>query len=341
MRKGRVQVRSWAGREDRRSRIAPTESLLDTELARLREKQARILGVLPWEQKEAAGDGGEEASAPDKLSAVAVIGAVAAAVVLLIGNWYVLQQVDLEGPLVEEVSAGEEQAGPAFPVVTIHSAREVARLFLEAPTEKDRLKWARDLPGLRGRTKNFPDEAVALPVVFEELTPMGKVEATGGFEFNQFAVRMPGGSMRLVCVVWTDDGLRVDWDSFARYSTADWDALLSGGVEEAELRVFIRPVEYYLGDFADDSRWQSFEMVSPDWPQSLYAYAAKGSPTAAVLADMVRSAPHFGRVTVRVKAGTEPERRQVEIAKLLGTCWVQGEDDPEEAYSLRQMMASE
>ena len=71
-------------------------------------------------------------------------------------------------------------------------------------------------------------------------------------------------------------GSKIDFPAYARSGSHFWDDLLNGKVTEApELRVGLRTDNYYLGEFQDDTVWQSLRAASPDIDEHVSLYMRK------------------------------------------------------------------
>lgn len=211
-------------------------------------------------------------------------------------------------------------------------ARQLAEDFAKSGNPTARLKMSRNPEQTSRRMADYAPEALyqrATEVAFMDVVDLGGIMAARSL------AKFDDSQSRLVCVVPTMDGLRVDWDCYARYNTKAWPGLLDGSVKSAELRVFARRSDYYNFDYRDESKWICFEMNSTDHDEILYAYASRGTTTAKLLEAAL---PTVGsgknvQLTVLLSAGGgEPRRKQFTIDRLHAFGWVQPEQDIEENY---------
>jgi hypothetical protein len=207
-------------------------------------------------------------------------------------------------------------------VVSSLNALQVARAFLDAQSEEERLKWTRNPERAKALLGSFPEEIQGYPIAHQSLQRMGVASASGNLFFERFAVTMPDGGRRLICVAKTPEGPLVDYEAFARYGTADWKSLLAGESGE-EIRLVAKPSFYFQHRFADENR-------------SLVGYAPKGTVTEDLLREITSKAPKQ-RVTLRLSPLADShEQKQVVIEKVLASGWVRTDGDVEARWQLRQ-----
>ena len=95
---------------------------------------------------------------------------------------------------------------------------QVARLFTRAQSHEARLKWISD-PDADGwwMERFFADGAGATERVVD-LKPLDVVN-NEAVAYVRFAVSMADGGKRLLCVITTTEGAKVDFRSYARFGT--------------------------------------------------------------------------------------------------------------------------
>lgn len=202
------------------------------------------------------------------------------------------------------------------------------KTFANETDPQRRLVMARDPEVVAGHMVDYPE--AALTGVVKSVQLMGSGRQVAYPPRTAFFAEMDGGGARLLVVVEEEDGLRVDWDVFARYGTASWTAILTG--EAAEVRVFLGADDYYNGAFSDDTAWRAFRLISPDVEQPMYAYAEVGSLRENYLTAIAAVAPRNGhRMVLRVaRRGGTNGRHLFVIERLLAMGWVLGEVELEE-----------
>ncbi|MEM8956042.1 MAG: hypothetical protein AAGD22_17940 [Verrucomicrobiota bacterium] len=219
---------------------------------------------------------------------------------------------------------------------------DVARGFLEAENLEERLRWTR-LPDLVGELIGGGEVAAELgayPIGFRGLRFMTRARA-GSMEYHLFHVIMEeDGGSRLIAVVETSEGRRVDWETFVRYQPVGWDEILSQGTggEVVPVRAFVSASDYYNYEYADGEKWSCYEIISPDIEGRLFGYAARDSEFDESLRHYLEARRGADgralqqRVILKIRGeeeGVGRVNRQVEIADLEQYGWVRDGDDIE------------
>jgi hypothetical protein len=156
------------------------------------------------------------------------------------------------------------------------------------------------------------------------IRPFGS-EPFGDDELYQFTVTYEDGRSRLIHVVPTPEGPKVDWEAFARSGGAGFSELTAPVKVETELRVLARRARYYNYNFADDRRWRAYEIINGDWPEPLTGYVAIGSIADDFLGRMVRPGLDDPPVRLILKVrggGDDGARGQLEILEVVQQGWV-------------------
>lgn len=195
---------------------------------------------------------------------------------------------------------------------------EVARLFTTAKDHRDRLELIANPSEDGDLMETFFLKGFGSREKVSSVTPMGPV-STDKITFERYKVSLEDGGSRLLCVIISGHGAKVDFRSYARYSTESWEDLLSGKSTVAgEVRVFIQPGSAYLQGYSDDLKWCSYIATSPDTPEPLYFYAARDSETATHLAELTAAAP----MRAIRSTGESNRHRQFEITEMIAAGWV-------------------
>ncbi|RYD32583.1 MAG: hypothetical protein EOP87_12575 [Verrucomicrobiaceae bacterium] len=124
----------------------------------------------------------------------------------------------------------------------------------------------------------------------------------------------------------TPQGLKIDWDSWAGWSEMSWEEFRSKKPAESQVfRVVLSPVVYYNFAFADESKWKSYRLISPDGEHSIYGYAEKDS----MLEQRIRLDADTRKVSLMLSLkfpeGATADN-QVEIDGFVAEGWVEGTD---------------
>ena len=218
--------------------------------------------------------------------------------------------------------------------VSALSEEDVARAFLESKSWEDRKRFVRNASLAAQHLKRYPDEVKCFPIAIESMRAMGFASPGQEIRYGRFAVRMRSGGRRFLCVVQTEQGPQVDYDAFARYTTATWEEL-QAGQPASEIRLMARNDSYFNNNFQDETRWICFKLTSPDWPKTAWGYAPRGSITADLLAQLVSTQAQ--RVTLALRSDhSSHARSQFLIERVVINGWVQTPRDPEEALRMRK-----
>jgi hypothetical protein len=201
-------------------------------------------------------------------------------------------------------------------------AEPMAKRFLEASRVDDLLPLVRN-PEESGRR-------------ISEYYSEGNVKAVGMSKFNSLneiirdensymvAVSTREFEEKVLAFVNTPDGLRIDWESWVGWSEMGWDQFMETKPTVPKLfRVNLAKLEYYNMAFADDSKWQSYHLLSPDGIHALYGYSERGS----VISSQLHVPPESTSATYTLmlrfpEGGTS--RDQVIIDQVVAEGWVLG-----------------
>lgn len=204
------------------------------------------------------------------------------------------------------------------------SALEIAQAFTQEEDPEKRLKWCRHPEETKLLLSQFSPEALTeIPV---EVTPMqGIITTSTGLLFHRFVATFANGNQRLIAIVFTKEGLQVDWETYARYGTASWSNILQAQVAEATVRVFIRKVNYYNYRYIDEDIWEAFEISSPDIEVPIYAYSKRKSD----LTRMLSKISDLQRITLTIRLDESiKNHQQCQITDLLALGWALSDDKP-------------
>lgn len=208
----------------------------------------------------------------------------------------------------------------------VAEAEPLARKFLEAKTVDELLPLVRnpDVAGARIRTSH-PDGKVTSPGL-SAFNTKGAVSVRG--RTVSLFVRTKDLDDKEMAFVDSPQGLKIDWESWTAWSELSWEKFLSSKPTTGHVfRVTLSPVDYYNFGFADESKWQSYRLLSPDGENSVYGYTEKGT----VLEQRIRldadtkSAPLM--LSLKFPAGATSDS-QVEIDRFVADGWVEDADSP-------------
>jgi hypothetical protein len=207
---------------------------------------------------------------------------------------------------------------------------EIADAFIKETDPTRRLLYVRNPELIARRLHEFPAQALRestedlleIPIIHDE-----------EFSYARFAARFPNGDMRLLAVVTTPEGPKVDWDCFARSTSAPWEDILNGLASNTEVRVFVEKSNYYNFDFKDQEKWSSYALTSPDLEEVLYAYVLRNSERDHLMTDSIDQTDinrSSTRMTLLLSADlNQAKRRQFQVKQVLGLGWVKPDQSPE------------
>jgi len=170
--------------------------------------------------------------------------------------------------------------------------------------------------------------------------PTGKIAAPGMLEFNANSEISRNGTIRSLKIRTraydekalafgeSQDGPKIDWESWVGWSEMPWEKFLASRPGEAMIfRVYLSPVDYFNFAFSDEAKWQSYRLESPDGAHSIYGYVERGSALSAKLLT-----PSDARATAVMLALKFPEsatsHNQVIIEKFIADGWVLETEEP-------------
>lgn len=234
----------------------------------------------------------------------------------------------------EDRQAGEELASPHKQVIQEDSfnpgnanewkgpvPRQIAESFSKATTHEERLQWVRDGGRVAPLMERFFRDGPGANEKILEIVPMPP-ESNGTLTFQRFLVRLENDKDRLLCVVLTDEGGKVDFECYARHGAAAWSDLLSGKASESsEVRVFVEPGFAYMYEFSDDQKWRSIMATTPDYEDPLYFYVLRNSEVDKKLRE--QTSGNQMRATLAIRSVQNSyEKKQFEVTEMLSPSWV-------------------
>lgn len=212
----------------------------------------------------------------------------------------------------------------------LENAEAVARMFLAETRPETRLQWARNPDEVKSHWLDYPDEARIAPGRIEKV--LGHQD-DGDRAVTAFVVALPAGGIRLLEVVRTPCGPKVDWDAYARYGTATWQDLVAGEATRAVVRVFCEPATERPAPFDDPRQWTCFRLSGPDLPQTLLGFAKVGHVREAMMKQVVLGTPNFRqRFVLEVTRHQGADEPLFEITRCLAVGWIVAETHVEQVW---------
>ena len=221
---------------------------------------------------------------------------------------------------------------------TAKEADQIIDDFLSAETLEKKLASIRFASVMKQSVLDFYAERGSMKENYKSFHVLGETN-TSTASFVRYAVTYPDGKERLLAVVATETGPKIDWPTFCRFDHRLWKPFLtSKETVETSFRIILFKDNYYNYAFSDDKRYQCYRLESPDLAIPIYGYALKGSEDARKLSKLLRiqSSP---KVILRLRrdAGTPPKTRQVLITEFEVARWTRptGEEPPPNAALLQ------
>lgn len=231
-----------------------------------------------------------------------------------------------------ELVIAEDTTDAAKPITEMlarqHEAHRIYQTWLTA-TSKDDISHLIRNPG--EVLPRMPDEA--LPGLAPGQTLPDRGVAWNAFERDGLVFGMLEGElpdhMRFSAYFVTEDGeLRLDWEATTAHGSADFTSLAQREGDASEIRGWVKPSDYYTLAFPE-TKYQCYQLLSPDQTASLWVYAPLGDPAQLLLSGeyeggaILSGTPQPKKFTLRLAAGTEDALpNQWTIVELLHKDWI-------------------
>ncbi|MGC4016613.1 MAG: hypothetical protein QM755_19150 [Luteolibacter sp.] len=281
-----------------------------------------------WEEK-----GGKASSNSDRL----VIGGVALALLAITAGAFLLMRgKPPAAPTVrEETTVASALPGPVEtapkppsstaeevandPKVIMEESERMAKAFLHAKQIQEVLPLIAhpETSGPRLKRK-WPDDRI----VPEGLSVFA---GDGGFSIsgNVLAVNVQTGDFknRVMFFQKTDQGWKIDWESWVDWSGMTWEEFLSKKpVTPTPFRVLVTESSYYNFGFTDEKKWRSVRLQSVDGEHQLDGYIDRDSEIFRQL-NFDTNTPSF-RCMMELSFPEGGHANQVIVGKMVSPSWV-------------------
>lgn len=219
----------------------------------------------------------------------------------------------------ENRNADPMRSAPANPPA--QPPNKVADAFAAATNLKERLKWVRDPERMEPIVHRFYQTGAGDTEDFLRYSPL-PASQRGDNALAQFDALMKDGGHRLIFVVDTTEGPKVDFETYSRHCDTAWEDLFAGRViESGAMRVLLKPDTFFNHQFPDDGTWFSIAGESPDLPDMLHLYAPVTLPR--VRTFLEKAQKQAIRATVRLASRNDSHfYREFEITELIAEDWV-------------------
>lgn len=153
----------------------------------------------------------------------------------------------------------------------------------------------------------------------------GHEAKANGILYSTFVVNHHSEPSRIVYVVQTPAGPKIDIGAFLGWSSEDWANLVSGRATSAAIvRGVATRANYFNYRFTDDQEWGSYALSPLDGGPPIYGYARRGTLTAKALEQLVAGYQGF-LVTVSLEDGErDSPHRQFRISRVIAAGWAIG-----------------
>lgn len=201
------------------------------------------------------------------------------------------------------------------------TAQEFAKKFLACENMEDLAPLIREpervMPLIRKFYEKEPYKAIgALEVDDSQISQVMK-------RFTSFVVVLKDYSSRPIALELTDDGPRVDWESWVSHCETPWETFIEEQIKEPQtVRVTVEKVFYYNFNFRDDSQWACFRLTrSPD-ETVIFGYVPQDSP---FLKELPLNEEDRDVFRLKIAYPSNPvSNNQVIITDFVGEGWVDG-----------------
>ena len=224
------------------------------------------------------------------------------------------------------VEAAVRSAFERDQVAVLAELETLARKFMEADTVEALVPLVRHPALTEARLRGF--------------YPGGKVQAPGLSQFNTGGGLVITGKVATIEVLTRDhearslafadtpQGVRVDWESWVGWSDISWQEFLaSKPVSSHVFRVTLTAVDYYNFGFAEEAKWQSYRLESPDYEHAIFGYAERDSVLNARLRPDAETKSVALMLALKFPPGATSSS-QVVIESQVAAGWVEDESQP-------------
>lgn len=211
-----------------------------------------------------------------------------------------------------------------------HDPVEIVERFLKCNTRQALASICREDDNSQAILSERGDSILEWLENHREWTPSHEAKANGVI-FSTFTVRHLSEPTRIIYVVQTPAGPKVDVGAFLSWSSENWQDLATGHVTRAAiLRAVASRSEYYNYRFSDDKTWSCFRLDSLDGNDPLYGYARRGTNTAKALEMLIEPGRAFPVILSLDEGDRGSSHRQFRISRVLAAGWAMGPEIAEE-----------
>lgn len=205
-------------------------------------------------------------------------------------------------------------------VSVLAEAESVVQKFLSATTTEELRGLVRfpetSMPRIEAWYKSHPLE----PTAFKQVGYGGRVTVKG--TMASLSVQMSDYTLKQIALERTDEGYKVDWESWVSWTEMNWDDLFTKRPTKPK-RVLVRCAidTYYNRDFNDDTKWLAVKMVNPQSDRTLYGYIDRNDPSLMRFVSDLGAGSVAATLEIRYLENTKVGN-QVIISKHVTNGWV-------------------
>jgi hypothetical protein len=169
-----------------------------------------------------------------------------------------------------EIARQEKQAE----AIVLKDAEALARKFLTAKSDAEILPLVHKPEVTAGRMREFYGGKEIKPLGLSKFDPRSVIRLAQ----QSLLVQLETGEMKKRGMVFkkSSQGLKIDWESWVGWSEIPWAKFVAEKPTTSSMfRVILNTVEYYNFGFTDESKWQSYQLVSPDEEHTIFGYTEK------------------------------------------------------------------
>ena len=158
----------------------------------------------------------------------------------------------------------------------VAECQPLAQSFLEAKTVEEMLPLVQNPEIAEPRMRRYYPGGMIEPQGLKDFN-LGQAMQTKGKAIS-VVVRNLDFEAKTLVFIDGPQGLKINWESFVGWSDMPWADFIARKPTVAQaFRVIVAPVDYYNFSFADDRKWQSYSLQSPDKVHVIYGYVTRES----------------------------------------------------------------
>lgn len=158
----------------------------------------------------------------------------------------------------------------------IEEAEPLAEKFLNATSVDEILPLIRDSETVGRKVRDYYPDGSMEAIGMEKFNSAGRPSYKNSFA--AVSILTPDYEEKQLAFIDTEEGLKIDWESWVGWSEVPWDELTERRPTRPVLvRAMLKWIDYYNFGFSDEEKWRSYRLTSPDGEQVLYGYVERNS----------------------------------------------------------------